>query len=417
MAKHKNGERSFVKKVRDYWKDTWQDFKALPFVTSAVDKLSNVSEKIVSVSGTTAYLAKSAIYQEPYTEICAGLLMGGMPIETKLFNFGDHGKKLIRECEKKQRELGKVYAVVDDFELKRRGLLGLEAAGSYYWSEKGVDYQHILMKANSGKLAKKTQQASAAEISKVINEIHNNYIAKKQSVLVHCNNGQSRSLVFVACYLLKHNPKIKSITDALAFIYLKRPQVGVSMADLDLIEEFRKNFASDKAGLNMKSKKFEPFRTSWTKTFMLDNPLVQFALFEGALRLFGLDQAAPAPSSWNIFAQKSSSLLEGWYSRIAAGTLILMNQGAQKIRARIGEDAYKHLDKQFHTMSNEQKVAVAEGIHSEKGLEEWKDGFKESNTIWHYAAYLAGRRAKQENDPICDKVLKEVKLIRSTPKG
>jgi hypothetical protein len=282
------------------------------------------------------------------------------------------------------------------------------------------------MQANSGRVNDKNVHSSAFDISKVVDEIHSTYLSKKKSVLIHCNTGQGRALVFVACYLLKHNPNVKSVTDALGLIYQKRPQVSVSMAELALIEQFRKMHATNKAELNITSKKFEPYRKSWTKTLKLDNPLVQFALFEGATRLFGLyGTAAPVQQTnwysfdWLFSANKSSSTFESWYTRIFAGAGILFNNGAQRAKEKIGEHAYQHLDKQYATLSDEEKVAVGEGIESAESLGAWANSFKVTDTLWHYSSYLAGVRAKQEKAPLCDKALKEashIKAMAMTPK-
>jgi hypothetical protein len=78
---------------------------------------------------TLTLLPEALGYYQHWNEIVDGLLLGALPIET----YYNHGAKIVEECVNKSRPLGKVYSIVNEFELNGEGLVFLSPVSPAYW--------------------------------------------------------------------------------------------------------------------------------------------------------------------------------------------------------------------------------------------------------------------------------------------
>ena len=192
-----------------------------------------------------------------WSEIIDGLYLGGIPIETSIWGWGNHGEKLMQQCENKQRPLKLVVSVNENWELEGYGFLWLKPVSTEYWQTHGVIHRVCHFKDFGANI-------TVQEIKNEVDLIHQ---AMKEgfSSLVHCKAGRGRSFAIVMCYLVeKHG---LSPEEAFFTIISKRPHVSPSISQFLLVEQYRKTYHPDLPCLDLSNEIYAPYRKEWSNLF------------------------------------------------------------------------------------------------------------------------------------------------------
>lgn len=218
------------------------------------DKPKTLSQKIAfPVTFYTATLLPEMLFgYEHWNHITDKLILGALPIATETNGMGNHRDKIMEACIAKGSELGGVFSIVNEFEIKGENL-GLIPVSPEDWKEKNVHHALVPMDDFGGKI-------DISVVKKQVDEMHK-IIESGKSVYVHCKAGKGRSFSFIVAYLLMHSDM--DVTQIFGHIREKRPQVSPGSAQLILIERFRSTYCPHKAPLDKNSVHFQSYRKDW----------------------------------------------------------------------------------------------------------------------------------------------------------
>lgn len=315
-------------------------------------------------------LSEQAHVRPHWATIVDGLILGGLPIATTVNGYGDHGNKLLAQCNEANRPLSTVYAIGSSLQQRVADKI-LSPVTPIFWKNHSIKTELIPMDET-------TRDIELDKLKKAVDEI-NAQIRCKRSVYLH----SSGSFTVAVCYLIAYGNL--DVTKAMGLLYEKYPYISPTEGDLKLIELFRKKYFNSITSLNRNSQQFEGYQQGWAS--YLKNPLV----------IFGLSEVATS-----VLADRS------WFTHLLSAGAGLLSYGAKKISHTVGDHAYEHLNKQYPTFSPQEKEALKTGMESEQTWNDWFSNLGNTNAMLHYSSYLAGRRAVQEKDPICAQVLPKV---------
>lgn len=169
-----------------------------------------------------------------WSNIIPGLKLGAIPIED-----WDHGFILLRESLAENRKLGLIVSCCGDFELKGNGLIALTPVSPRFWMEKDVTHLQVKMRDFGG-------DVPLEQIRIAVEQMHQ-CISNGKTAYVHCKAGRGRSVVMVICYLMQFLDYTPD--EAIAFVRERRPEISLSKAQYDFIEQYRAEYRSDLAPL------------------------------------------------------------------------------------------------------------------------------------------------------------------------
>ncbi len=376
--------------------------------------------------GTLAYGNTTIPNSEPqddllhYNTILSGekkkgaLILGAQPLDSLREHKLDQGSKIIELCEKKHKPLGMVVSVLTPEEMAGTGSRNTPVSAQF-WEAQKPKVAHILIPIKDHSASIDLQMLKKAIDD--VDEIRKN----KQSTYIHCNADYGRSFTFVMCYLMLHTKM--TLNEALDEIYHKRHQIYPTDSQLKLIEAFRQSYCNDnksetyKAPLDLSALKLSPIRNKFT--IIAENPILHTIMGAG----FGY-----GASLFLLGLVGYSALLFAGVGGIVLGALSLISQN---IRHHLRDSAYLKLPQvhiakpikdpkqkdvkaqllaQRHEKLREElsKYNIAELKALECGSESadsWLSYLAPKrmlnpNATWHYTKYLAGMRAKYEQDGI-----------------
>ncbi|MGD9591394.1 MAG: dual specificity protein phosphatase family protein [Candidatus Berkiella sp.] len=248
----------------------------------ASDEPKTLYQKMAfTVTFYTGTLFPEFLGNSHWNHITDNLILGALPIATEISGMGNHRDKIIADCQARGNELGAVYSIVNDFEIKGENL-GLTPVSPEDWKAKNVNHVLVPMDDFGGNM-------DINVMKKHVDDMHE-VIESGKSVYVHCKAGKGRSFSFIVAYLLMSTDM--DVTQIFGYLREKRPQVSPGKGQFELIEKFRAEFCPHKAPLDMNSKVFESYRKGWKgKVNNLKNGLINAF---GAINPFG---ATPAEQS------------------------------------------------------------------------------------------------------------------------
>lgn len=173
-----------------------------------------------------------------WSNIIPGLKLGAIPIAD-----WEHGSLLLEESFLENRKLGLIVSCCGDFELKGNGLITLTPVSPHFWVEKNVTHLQVKMRDFGG-------DVPLDQIRIAVEQMHQ-YIQSGKTAYVHCKAGRGRSVVMVICYLMQFLDYTPD--EAIAFVREKRPEISLSKAQYDFIEQYRAEYRSDLTPLYSKA--------------------------------------------------------------------------------------------------------------------------------------------------------------------
>lgn len=163
------------------------------------------------------------------------IILGALPIKTKIFGRGGHDLKIIAQAVRKMKPLGMVISVVRSFELKGKGLPFMPVSRKD-WEKLYVSHQHL-------SVADFTSFASPQQVAILIEKMHKT-INAKQTMYIHCKAGRGRSWMILMCYLTTLGRM--SFEEAQSLIKEKRPHVSPSDKQIQFVKNFKKKYKQKK---------------------------------------------------------------------------------------------------------------------------------------------------------------------------
>lgn len=298
-----------------------------------------------------------------WNEIVDGLFLGAIPIETQVGSWGNHGKKIRQQCKGKNKPLGLVVSVMEDWELDGYGLCGLQPVTKNYWESKKVAHQILPLKDFKGDIPLATLKDTV--------ECIDNHHQNSQSVYIHCKAGRGRSFAVVMCYLMD---KFKlDMMPALELVLKKRYHVSPSSAQFQLIENYRKLYLPTREGLVPEHPAFRSFRKDWLS--FMQSPMAisttvgsSLALLSGPglLTLFTATFAAYLSDKFNVYRNKSLLLDPSEYEA----------------------------EVDLSNLNEEEREAFDKGLGSNTFLG-WLASFQSKASYYNYEMYLEGQKTAE----------------------
>eukprot|EP01004_Peranema_trichophorum_P006305 NODE_5128_length_1063_cov_43.730851_g4572_i0.p1 GENE.NODE_5128_length_1063_cov_43.730851_g4572_i0~~NODE_5128_length_1063_cov_43.730851_g4572_i0.p1 ORF type:complete len:282 (-),score=47.07 NODE_5128_length_1063_cov_43.730851_g4572_i0:110-955(-) len=159
------------------------------------------------------------------------LILGALPIRSKVGSSGDHLSKLQKQLNDRNLTLGLVVSIVEQSEFEGYGLNMVEFVKHEDWrSRLGVQrFLHL-------DVADFTANFTIQQLENAANQIRETIHDRQQAVYVHCKGGKGRSWLIVVCYLVAHEDL--DLDMACALVKLKRPQVSPSSSQQKLARCF-----------------------------------------------------------------------------------------------------------------------------------------------------------------------------------
>jgi hypothetical protein len=192
--------------------------------------LGTILPELLTISSSTRQL-------NHWNEIIDGLFLGALPIETEFLSLGNDGVKIMNECKIKNRTLGLVTSVMNQFEFNGEGLIFLKPISREFWESKNVE--HLLKPMDDfGGNIQIEEIKETVDRWKVI-------IDQGKCVYVHCKAGKGRSFTFLAAYLLLNTDL--SLQQIFNLIKRQRPQISPNLSQYKTLHWFRKAYSQDKS--------------------------------------------------------------------------------------------------------------------------------------------------------------------------
>lgn len=304
-----------------------------------------------------------------WNEIVPGLILGGLPIETSIMGHGNHGEKLLAQCEQAKRPLGLVVSAIEGWELEGKGI-GIKPVPRQFWRDNKVQHHHLHMQDFTG-------DANLEDIKKEVDAIDQ---ARQQgkSAYVHCKAGRGRSYLVVFCYLMDYEQM--DANQALETIYKARSQVSPSGRQFATIEQYRQAYCPDRKPLNMLSNSFYPYRKdmlSFSHSSKLHGLLVAGASY--MLSAMSLSNATIA----GFVAKYAVDYMQDWHNDYQVGQYQIVSDKAKKASA----------------FKPEVIEAFRSGYEASSSWKHWGSAWLSSSLyLSQYPAYAAGYQAGKELD-------------------
>ncbi|MFI4937892.1 MAG: hypothetical protein ACHQJ6_05210 [Candidatus Berkiellales bacterium] len=179
-------------------------------------------------------------------------------MQTQFWGMGNHGERLIKECQAKGRPLKRVNSFALKHEIDGNGLVVLTPVPPTFWTSNRVKHRLIPMDDFRGNLNLALLKAEVDETIADIQDEEGNIVG---TVVSHCKAGKGRSFTFDVCLLLIMTDM--NVMEILVLMIEKRPQVSPSEDQLQLIERFIEAYCPEKGPIDRKSKEFQPYTIKW----------------------------------------------------------------------------------------------------------------------------------------------------------
>tara|TARA_R110002110_G_scaffold166602_1_gene367246 strand:- start:35135 stop:36193 length:1059 start_codon:yes stop_codon:yes gene_type:complete len=303
-----------------------------------------------------------------WNEIIPGLILGGIPIQTNILGHGDHGQKIINQCNAADRPLSLVVAAIEKWELEGKGMGIISPVSNHFWTENGVNRHHIEMQDFTG-------EAPLDDIKAAVDAIHQAR-EKDESAYVHCKAGRGRSYLIVFCYLMMYENM--DANQALSVIYHNRCQVSPSARQFATIEQFRLAFCPERKALNTDSDAFYPYRKdilSFASSAKLQAALTSIA----SISLAGMGVASAIVAG--LFAKKGSEYIQHAHSDYESNQYLRLKTAQDNLSLDAGKtDAFNS------------------GYESSTSWSAWAKSLIKPSAYLNYDKFTSGVKAGKEHD-------------------
>lgn len=180
------------------------------------------------------------------------LILGALPVITKVGTSGNHLTLLRTQLEERQQRLGLVVACLGEEEMLGFGVNLLEFAREHHWHEfvsPRVEYCYVPMIDG-------TAEVTMENARNAVDRMHEILDIRKECAYVHCKAGKGRSWMLVMCYLATYGGR--TFENAEALVSMTRRQVNPSRVQREFARDFCKKFYADELAKKLLAENCEP---------------------------------------------------------------------------------------------------------------------------------------------------------------